>query len=220
MAIGSLVQQYLLWLDAAGYAPDTVRTRRASLRRFVRWLTQLRLGHVGDITPAVLERYRQFARLRQNGGQPTLTPGSQVQALLAMKRFLAWCVGNGAITSDPVASFTLPRRPQQLPRAVLSAGEAEALLAQPDVRTGVGIRDRAILELLYSTGSRRGELAALKRADLDSERSTLWIRRGKGGRQRVVPIGWRALAWVHRYAARVRPRFARDPADDTLFLSC
>ena len=104
------------------------------------------------------------------------------------------------MATDPSAMLALPRRVQQLPRGVLSAREAEAVLAQPDITRPTGLRDRAILETLYSTGIRRAELCALRRGDIDAERQVLWVRQGKGGRQRVVPIGERALAWIDRYA--------------------
>jgi len=167
--IPSLAEQYLAWLEAAGYARDTVRTRRANLRRFTRWLAGQGVTEPTSISSALLERYRPVAALRQHGFPPPLTVGSQIQALLAVKRFCAWCVRRGVLGTDPAAEYVLPRRPVQLPRTVLSVRETEAVLAQPDVGTPTGLRDRAILETLYSTGIRRAELVALRGADVDAE---------------------------------------------------
>jgi integrase/recombinase XerD len=217
--IEATVQEYLAWLEAAGHARDTVRARRANLRRFARWLAGQGVTEPTGITSAFLERYRPVAAMRQHGFPPPLTVGSQIQALLAVKRFCAWCVRQGILRTDPAGTYALPRRPHQLPRAVLSTHEVEAVLAVPDVTTPTGVRDRAILETLYSTGIRRGELTGLRAADIDTDHRTLWIRHGKGGRQRVVPIGSRALEWIGRYALTVRPRLAGVPDDGTLFLS-
>jgi prepilin-type processing-associated H-X9-DG protein len=85
---------------------------------------------------------------------------------------------------------------KRLPKHVLTATEAEAILAQPDIRKPQGLRDRAILETFYSTGIRRTELSGLKIHDVDTERGTITVRQGKGRRDRVVPVGERAGAWM------------------------
>ncbi len=102
---------------------------------------------------------------------------------------------------------------------MLSASEAEAVLAVPDLSLGFGIRDRAMLEVLYSTGMRRRELIGLSVWDLDAERGTVSIRQGKGRRDRMVPIGERALAWVAKYSADVRPGLVVPPDAGVLFLT-
>jgi integrase/recombinase XerD len=90
----------------------------------------------------------------------------------------------------------MPRLGFRLPKAVLTAAEAEQILALPNNHDPLGLRDRAILETLYSTGMRRLELANLKLWDLDRERGTLMIRQGKGKKDRMIPIGDRAAAWI------------------------
>jgi integrase/recombinase XerD len=132
---------------------------------------------------------------------------------------LAWATRTKHLVVNPAADMALPRLPKRLPRAVLSVSEAERVLAQPDLTTALGLRDRAILEVLYSTGLRRMELVGLDLPDIDAERAVVLVREGKGKKDRLVPIGARAIAWVHRYLDSVRPRLvrARDPA--ALFLS-
>jgi len=102
---------------------------------------------------------------------------------------------------------------------VLSVSEVELMIREADTSTPWGIRDRALLETLYSTGMRRAELAALTIADWNRERGSVSIRQGKGGRDRVVPIGARAALWLANYVEAVRPDLARDPDDGTLFLT-
>jgi integrase/recombinase XerD len=101
----------------------------------------------------------------------------------------------------------------------LTASEAEQVLGQPDVREPMGVRDRAILEVLYSTGIRRMEVLNLSVFDLDTERGTLMVRQGKGKKDRMVPIGEQAIAWLDRYLKDVRPELVMPPDDGTLFLA-
>jgi integrase/recombinase XerD len=108
--------------------------------------------------------------------------------------------------------------PQRLPQFVLTANEVEQVLAQPDLDTLVGIRDRAILETLYSTGVRRSELCRLDLYSIDATRGTLMVQQGKGRRDRVIPIGARALRWVQRYTREVRARWVTEPDCGALFL--
>jgi integrase/recombinase XerD len=113
----------------------------------------------------------------------------------------------------------LPRRPTQLPQAVLSVSEVEQVIMQPDTADPVGVRDRAILETLYSTGIRRMELISLLIQSVDRERGTLIVRQGKGRKDRVVPIGDRALEWVERYVDQVRPMWVVEPDPGNVFLT-
>ncbi len=101
----------------------------------------------------------------------------------------------------------------------MTASEVESVLALPDITYAQGLRDRAMLELLYGTGIRRMELAALNAADIERERGTLHVRRGKGGKGRFVPIGERALAWVTKYESEARPMLQGDPHEPALFLN-
>ena len=94
----------------------------------------------------------------------------------------------------------------RLPKAVLSAAEAELVLAETNIHDALGLRDRAILETLYSTGMRRLEMVRLKRWDLDLERVTVTIRQGKRQKDRILPLGDRAAAWVRKYLDEARPQ--------------
>jgi integrase/recombinase XerD len=123
------------------------------------------------------------------------------------------------VLHNPASEIELPKAERRLPRPALTAAEAELVLAQPELGDPIGVRDRAILEVFYSTGIRRSELAHLAVTDIDHERATLLVRLGKGKKDRLIPIGDRALAWVRRYLAEVRPGLAAGDDDGTLFLS-
>src|SRR5690606_36638165 len=113
----------------------------------------------------------------------------------------------------------LPRLEKRLPKHVLTAGETERVLGVPDTHDPLGLRDRAILETFYSTGMRRMELAHVKLYDLDQERGTLTVRLCKGKKDRMSPIGERAIAWINRYLDDARPKLALTPDDGTIFLT-
>ena len=106
---------------------------------------------------------------------------------------------------------------KRLPKSVLTPREVEAVLAVTDVKTPLGIRDRAMMETFYSSGMRRGELLRLKLYDLDQERGSITVRQGKGNKDRVVPIGERALAWLDKYLDEVRPTLVCEPDADHFF---
>jgi integrase/recombinase XerD len=214
-----LIADHVDWLQAANYSSSTVRSRRRNLARFERWCCQCGINHPGELTLPLLECYRRtLYDARKANGEP-LGGGDQIQKLLAVKQFLRWATRMHLVECDVGAALELPRRPQHLPCAVLSASEVERVLAVPDLADPIGIRDRAILETLYSTGIRRMELIRLKLTHLDSERGVVAIREGKGRKDRVVPIGQRALDWISRYCSEIRPRHIRVPDPANIFLT-
>ena len=124
-----------------------------------------------------------------------------------------------AALANPAADLELPRAEKRLPRHVLTGAQAERVLGLPDVAQALGLRDRAILEAFYSTGMRRMELLGLKLYDLDQDRGTVFIRQGKGKKDRMIPMGDRAFSWVRRYLEEARPSLALTPDDGTVFLT-
>ncbi len=217
--LASLIPRYLTAAAAQGYAASTLDSRRRHLAHFTTWCDARGLVSADQLTPAILERYRlTLFHQRQPDGSP-LTWATQAAKLTAVRMLLAWAARAKWITVNPAADLVLPKLPKRLPRAVLSVSEAERVLAQPDVTTALGLRDRAILEVLYSTGLRRLELVRLDCSDLDPERGLVFVREGKGKKDRLVPIGARAIAWTMRYLDAVRPRLVREPTCPALFLT-
>lgn len=193
-------------LLVTGYSADTVRARRQSLRRFIAWCEERGIHQPADVTKAVLERYqRHLFYYRKADGAP-LTLGSQHGALAPLKTWFKWLARENHILYNPASELDLPRTPRHLPRAILSIQEVEAILSEADPATPYGLRDRAMLELLYSTGLRRMEVAGLALYDVDANRRLVFVREGKGARDRVVPIGERALGWLERYITEARPQ--------------
>ncbi|CAK0764866.1 Tyrosine recombinase XerC 2 [Gammaproteobacteria bacterium] len=190
----------------AGYSTDTVRARRIAIRRFIAWCEERGIQQPREVTKAVLERYQRYLfYYRKPSGEP-MTLGSQYGAVAPLKTWFKWLARENHILFNPASELDLPKTPKHLPRAILSIAEVEAILAEADPSTPYGLRDRAMLELLYSTGLRRMEVAGLARYDLDATRHLVFVREGKGKKDRVVPIGARALAWADRYLIEARPQ--------------
>jgi len=166
----------------------------------------------------MLERFQKHLHLyRKKDGQP-LVLRSQRAHLEAVRAVFRWLAKSNLILYNPASELELPRMSHRLPQHVLTAKEVEEVLAQPDLGEPLGIRDRAILETLYSTGIRRTELCKLDIYSVDVTRSTVMVREGKGRRDRVIPIGERALRWVQRYTGEVRPQWVTEPDPGALFL--
>lgn len=211
--------RFLAYLGERNYSKRTIEIRQDHLRRFVGWCFERSILRPQELDRPTLERYqRHLFHYRKSNGEP-ICVASQQGALTSVRVWLQWMVKRGKLPFSPAADLELPRTEKHLPKAILTAKEAEAVLAVPDYTTTYGLRDRAILETFYSTGMRRMELAGLKVNDLDFERGTVMVRQGKGKKDRMIPIGERALAWVEAYLERSRPKILGDIDDGTLFLS-
>ncbi len=214
-----LLLQHLEHLQVRNYAADTIRTRALYVRAFAIWCLDRDIEHPLAVTKPLMESFqRHLFRYRKEDGEP-LSWKSQKLHLSHPKLFFRYLVRMSHLPFNPCADIELPRLPKSLPKAILSADEVERILAQPDITTLHGLRDRAILETLYSTGIRRAELCNLRLDSIDVERHTLFVHKGKGQKDRYVPIGLRALLWIARYVETARDRLLLDAKEPTLFLS-
>ena len=225
-SLTAMLARYLLWMEVHHYSIDTVSVRRLTLSLFIQWCLDRGMTQTPGVTREVLERYqRHLYHYRTRNGE-RLALASQRHWLTALRSWFAWLTRQRLILVNPASELELPKEEHRLPRHALAASEAEAVLERPDITRPLGLRDRAMLETFYSTGIRRKELARLELSDIDRERRTLLIRQGKGRKDRVVPIGDRALAWIDKYLRECRPKFVhhggcaiRDPSQHVLFLT-
>jgi len=215
----ALALSYFEALRVLNYSERTIESREHHLREFVKWAHERSLARPSEVTKPILERYqRHLYHHRKKDGKP-LSFRSQHGALVPVRAFFKWLCKQNHLLANPAADLDLPRAEKRLPKHVLTASEAERVLALPDVGDPLGLRDRAMLEAIYSTGMRRMELIGLKLYDLDAERGTVFIRQGKGKKDRMVPMGERAFAWVMRYVEEARPKLALTPDDGLVFLT-
>lgn len=213
------MQRHIEALAIKGYTPASRYNAERYLRDFIAWCEVRSLARPGQITAAILEAYqRSLFYYRQKNGEP-LSVYSQRAKLSPLKTFFKWLARQGEIGANPASELDLPRQPRRLPRHVLSVAEVERILGLPEVHTPLGLRDRAMLEVLYATGMRRMELAQLEVADVDFARGSVLIRQGKGRKDRLIPLGQRAGVWVQRYLEEGRPALVWQVREPTLFLS-
>jgi integrase/recombinase XerD len=213
-----MVVEFCEHLAIRGYAATSVKNQRTALALLAEWLAERGVSRPREVTKPMLDAYqRAVFYMRKKDGQP-LSFASQGARLMPIRGFFRWLTRTNRILYNPASELELPRAEQRLP-AVLSADEAEQVLALADLSTPLGLRDRAMMELLYATGIRRAELAGVSIFDLDTPRCTLTVRQGKGRRDRMIPTGARAAAWCARYLSEVRPGLAIAPDDGTLFLA-
>lgn len=215
----ALTAAYCEWMRVKNFSQATIGVRRRIFDLFVAWALERGLSRPNQITRPILERYQRYLfHFRRENGQPLSWRGQHTR-LGPLKSFFSWLARQNLILYNPAAELEMPRPEKRLPKAILTISEAETVLAQADTREPMGLRDRAILETFYSTGIRRMELVNLTLPDLDPERGTVIIRQGKGNKDRIVPIGERALAWIDRYLQEVRPLLVVDSKERALFLS-
>ena len=177
------------------------------------------IDSVNEITPEAIAAYRRHLfHYRNERTDKPLKFCTQASYLSAIRHFLTWLFDQNFIDTNPATEIELPKEEQRLPASYLTESEVEALLNIIDVTTPSGQRDRAIIETFYSTGMRRAELINLQLDDLNRDDQLIMIRQGKGRKDRVVPIGQRALEWIEKYLHDSRPGLIDEPTT-TLFLT-
>lgn len=196
-----------LWLEQ-GVSEHTLAAYRRDL---VAWSARLAEGGESLVTPAPAslptwldERREAGYRLRSN-----------VRLLSSLRRFYRWALETGRIERDPLAEVRLPRVRPSLPET-LEEAEVERLIAAPDVTTDLGLRDRTMLEVLYGAGLRVSELVGLTTDAVNLRQGVVRVR-GKGGKDRLVPLGEEAVDWVSRYLRTARGTLMRDATRPALF---
>ena len=210
---------YLGWLEARNIAEMTIDHRRGDLESFFAWAAERGLRKPDEITLAILEAYqRHVADYRKKNGKP-LANRTQRKRLGSVQDYFRYLVRHGILPANPASELILPKKETPLPEQGLTQSQIDNVLNQPDVNDELGIRDRAMLELLYATAIRRSELARLELQDLNRELETLRIRLPKSKRDRIVPVGSAALHWCERYLEEVRPKLEIDQAETALFLT-
>ena len=178
-------------------SPHTLAAYRGDIRDFSAWA--LRSGHerLDSIDRTLLRRYISFLTERKYARRSIARKAS------ALRSMLSWAVARGFLETDPSADLEVPKLDRPLPK-VMKAADAAKLCELPPEDDGIGLRDRAILELLYACGLRVAELCGLDLDDIDLDRGTVLVT-GKGRKQRRVPVGQPAVAAVRRYVTEARP---------------
>jgi integrase/recombinase XerD len=218
MTFETLANQFYEYLEIKGYREITRRGYRQNLLRFLRYLSEHEVNTLDQITPKVVYEYQTGLYYATTKDGEPLSVHTQLAALTTVKTFFLFLRETEKIVFDPAAGLSLPSHPKRLPR-VMTPEEVMKLLSLPDTLDVIGFRNRTIMEVLYITGMRARELCHLKLSDIDLSNEEIHIREGKGGKERIVPVGEIALDFIKEYLQSVRPKLLRDVKEAWLFLS-
>jgi len=199
-----------LWLED-GLADLTLAAYRRDLRAFGDWLEKERSRELSAVAPGDIEAYLAWRFARKT------RPRSAARYTSSLKRFYRHLLRENLIASDPTINLDSPKLPRSLPKS-LSEAEVEALLGVPDTDTALGLRDRAMLEVLYATGLRVSELVGLRLTAVSLDAGVLRVT-GKGNKERLVPLGEEAVNWVGRYLKESRAALMARNQCDQLFVT-
>jgi len=198
-----------LWLQD-GLARASLDAYRRDLRAWSKWLAahggRLLVVTRGDVEAWLADQFRAKARATSIG-----------RRLSAVRRFYRLQLERALVREDPTLRVRPPKRPRRLPKN-LSEAKVDALLAAPDPGTTLGLRDRAMLETLYATGLRVSELVGLKRSQVALDAGVVRVM-GKGSKERLVPLGEEAIAWLKRWLRDARPALAGESKSDHVFIT-
>jgi integrase/recombinase XerD len=199
-----------LWLED-GLSRNTLDSYRRDLLKFSHWLARQRGKPLPAAGGADIQAYlgHLFARRAR--------ATSAARLLSSLKRFYRHALRQGVTETDPTLRIEAPRLPRPLPKSLTEA-DVESLLAAPRVDDALGLRDRAMLELLYASGLRVSELVTLKLPQLSEDMGVVRVT-GKGSKERLVPLGAEALAWIRRYLREARPALLAGRTADALFVT-
>ncbi len=194
-----------------GLAANTISSYRLDLKEFHQFLTK---QHITDLNKVDQLTILNFLKQQQNSGKAR---NSVTRMVSTLRHFFQYLVQNDQLAVDPMAEIKAPKKGRPLPQ-VLTVAEVDALLAAPDTTNKYGIRDRAILEVMYATGLRVSELVHLKMGELHLEMGLIQTI-GKGNKERIIPIGDVAIDWINRYLNQSRPLLLKQRTSPYLFLN-
>ena len=215
----ALADKYRRNLAILIYSPNTVKGYLFYLNRFFRYLEEVSISEITAVTRDTVRDYQihLYEELNRKGEPNSVF--AQNNALKVVKSFFRFLGAEGYLPGDPAKGVAYAKVPKRLPRSILTQAEMKRLLHVPNTGTVVGYRDRALLEVLYSTGIRKEEINGLLLQDVDCQGGFVRVNSGKGGKDRVVPLGKIACRYLENYIKAVRPSLIRDPYENHLFLS-
>lgn len=208
-----LIGQFLdaLWLEQ-GLSENTRAAYRNDLLQLSRWL--LSQNYSSDLRMTTADALREYLLYRST---LNFSPRSTARSLSTLRRFYGYCLREKLLTADPTALLDSPKIGRSLPDS-LSEIDVEKLLLAPDLQTDLGLRDRAMLEVLYATGLRVSELVSLQFLQVNLRQGVLRVT-GKGNKERLVPMGEEAISWLQRYVQEARPAMLNGQLCDALFVT-
>jgi len=200
-----------VWLED-GLAANTLAAYRRDLEALNLWLRGVNAAH--DINDASHDQLEAWFAAHHSHTRPSTAN----RRLATLRRYYGWALRTGRVAADPCLTLHAAKQPARLPKT-LSETQVDALLAAPDVGKPLGLRDRAMIETLYATGLRVSELVGLGVLDVSLNEGVIRVVQGKGGKDRLVPLGAEAAHWIDRYAHEIRPELLGAHSSPALFVT-
>ena len=199
---------------------NTIKGKKSVMNFFSKWAKKEKLldAALAELGMSELDAYYLYLDTYRKENDQPLSLSSRRVLIVQTQKFFNWLCLQGYMLFNPASHLEKPRLPKNLSRRILTCKQVQSVLEQPDTQTKIGLRDKAILELLYACGIRRTELVNLNVDDVHFDREVIHIRQGKGAKDRLVPVGRRALEYIEQYINKVRKAWVKGQ-DRTLFLS-
>ncbi len=217
--LDTLTARYQQHLESLNYSPPTLRTLEVYFHRFGEFLTEAKISDLQTVTATTLADFQRWIFYQPTVRGTARTVSSQNRVLSGIRNFFTFLVREGYLAHNPAQDLRLSKEPDALPKNVLTPDEARKILEAPDTHTRVGYRDRTLLEVLYATGIRKAELRNLTVDAVNLEEELLRVNRGKGRKDRVVPLSGIACRYLENYIKVIRPELLHGKQTDTLFVS-
>ncbi len=212
MAINNILMDYLHYLKVErGLSENTINSYGIDLKLFLEYLRENEIPSFKQVNKEVIVNYMQSEKNNNKANSSIL------RSVSSSRKFFQYLAQEKIIEKDPMLLIDTPKKKQHLPQ-VLTKEEVEKLLRSPNTGQVLGLRDRAMLELMYATGLRISEIINLKLEDLHLTMGTLQTL-GKGHKERIVPVGDEAIKWVNRYLEEARPKLLKQKRSNYLFLN-
>jgi integrase/recombinase XerD len=218
-ALDALAHRYLQHLELVNYSPRTLTSQVVYFHRFAEFLAERKISDVRTVTTALFQDFQHWLFYQPTIRGTARSIGSQNRVLCAIKGFFAFLVQDGYLAHNPAQGVRLAREPDALPKNILTPEEARRFIEAPDTHTLIGYRDRTLLEVLYATGIRKTELRNLTVDAVNLEEELLRVNRGKGNKDRVVPLSGIACQYLENYLKAIRPELLKGRDTDKLFIS-
>lgn len=210
---------FTLWMRARAFSERSVKTYQSSVQRFLNYTNERGIQNLKEITPGLISQYQVYLSIHPGPSKKKLSLSTQHHLITALKSFFRAMVQEGKILFDPSSHIEFPKVRCRLPREILTFEEMDALLNAPNPEIPLELRDKAILELFYSSGLRNTELRKLVVKDIDFISRMVRLRHAKGDKERVVPVGKIAACYIEEYLRQARPKLLKNGTFETLFLS-
>lgn len=212
MAINNILMDYLHYLKVErGLSENTINSYGIDLKLFLEYLRENEIPSFKQVNKEVIVNYMQSEKNNNKANSSIL------RSVSSLRKFFQYLAQEKIIEKDPMLLIDTPKKKQHLPQ-VLTKEEVEKLLRSPNTGQVLGLRDRAMLELMYATGLRISEIINLKLEDLHLTMGTLQTL-GKRHKERIVPVGDEAIKWVNRYLEEARPKLLKQKRSNYLFLN-